>query len=198
MKRTSLGTTSTLRINMDDFKRLTGRCAGRPQDTRPATETRCYDLLDSLGIAYFRVDHDPAMTIPMCHEVEKTLGAPICKNLFLCNRQKTQYYLLLLTGDKIFKTKFLSQQLGCARASFAPEEDMRAMLDVTPGSATVLALQNDRGHRVRLCRWPCRSRQSTLCPQMLRSICRLSSPSFRQHKVPAGCIGCAPWYFIII
>lgn len=139
-----------MRINMDDFKRLTGRCAGRPQDTRPATETRCYDLLDSLGIAYFRVDHDPAMTIPMCHEVEKTLGAPICKSLFLCNRQKTQYYLLLLTGDKIFKTKFLSQQLGCARVSFAPEEDMRAMLDVTPGSATVLALQNDRGHRVRL------------------------------------------------
>ena len=117
---------------------------------RPAAETQCYDLLDSLEIDYSRVDHDPAMTIPMCHEVEKTLGAPICKNLFLCNRQKTQYYLLLLTGDKVFKTKFLSQQLGCARVSFAPEEDMQAMLGVTPGSATVLALQNDREHRVRL------------------------------------------------
>lgn len=142
--------TFTLLTDMEEFRILTDRCAGRPHNARSAAEERCYNLLDGLGICYFRVDHDAAMTIPMCHEVERVLEAPICKNLFLCNRQKTQYYLLLLSGDKVFKTKYLSQQLGCARVSFASEEDMQALLGVTPGSATVLALQNDREHRVRL------------------------------------------------
>lgn len=135
---------------MEDFRILTGRCTGRPPDARPACEMRCYDLLDGLGVEYARVDHDAAMTITVCHEIEQVLGAPICKNLFLCNRQKTQYYLLLLHGDKVFHTKDFSKQLGCARVSFASGEDMQALLGVTPGSATVLALQNDAERRVRL------------------------------------------------
>lgn len=135
---------------MDDFQILTGLCTGRPEERREPAEERCYELLNRLGVPFCRVDHDPAMTIPMCHSVERVLGAPICKNLFLCNRQKTAFYLLLLQGDKVFRTKYLSAQLGCSRLSFASEEDMLALLGVTPGSATVLALQNDGAQRVQL------------------------------------------------
>ena len=60
---------------------------GRPTDQRIEKEERCYALLDSLGIGYFRVDHDYADTIELCHEVEKLLGCEICKNLLLTNRQ---------------------------------------------------------------------------------------------------------------
>lgn len=79
---------------------------GRPSDAagRPAKEIRCYDLLDSLQIPYARVDHDHADTIEACEAVEQVLGEKICKNLFLCNRQKTQFYLLMLEGEKVFKT----------------------------------------------------------------------------------------------
>lgn len=113
-------------------------------------ELACYDLLDSLGILYDRVDHAHADTIEACHEVEKVLGWPVCKNLFLCNRQKTQYYLLMLEGDKVFKTKDLSKQLGVARLSFAGTEDMVEMLHVHPGSVTVLGLHNDAENKVQL------------------------------------------------
>lgn len=112
--------------------------AGRPSDPRSAKETACYDLLDSLGIAYERVDHDAAMTMELCHAAEGVLHISICKNLFLCNRQKTKFYLLLMPGGKPFHTKDLSAQLGCARLSFGPPEDMERLLGVTPGSATVL------------------------------------------------------------
>ena len=122
--------------------------SGRPSDPRSAKETACYDLLDSLGIAYERVDHDAAMTMELCHAAEGVLHISICKNLFLCNRQKTKFYLLLMPGGKPFHTKDLSAQLGCARLSFGPPEDMERLLGVTPGSATVLALQNDT-HRPR-------------------------------------------------
>lgn len=125
---------------------------GRPasDEGRTPAELASYDLLDSLGMEYDRVDHDYADTIEDCHEVETVLGRPVCKNLFLCNRQKTQYYMLMLEGDKVFKTKDLSKQLGVARLSFASGEDMEAMLGVHPGSVTVLGLMNDRENKVQL------------------------------------------------
>lgn len=125
---------------------------GRPEDfeKRLPKEQRCYDLLDGLGVAYTRVDHDFADTIEACEAVEAVLGEKICKNLFLCNRQKTQFYLLAMGPDKPFHTKDLSHQIGSARLSFAPEEDLWELLHCTPGSATVLGLMNDTDHRVRL------------------------------------------------
>ena len=125
---------------------------GRPENTegRLPKEIRCYDVLDSLNIEYFRVDHDEANTMEVCAEIDKALGAEICKNLFLCNRQKTDFYLLMIPGDKIFKTKDLSKQIGSARLSFAGAEEMEKYLDITPGSVSVLGLMNDKEKKVRL------------------------------------------------
>ena len=124
--------------------------SGRPSDPRSAKETACYDLLDSLGIAYERVDHDAAMTMELCHAAEGVLHISICKNLFLCNRQKTNFYLLCMPPHKAFHTKDLSHQIGSARLSFAPEEQLWDLLHCTPGSATILGLMNDDENRVQL------------------------------------------------
>lgn len=127
---------------------------GSPADLtgREAREVRVYALLDRLGVAFDRTDHPdrPATTMEVCAEVDAVLGVRICKNLFLCNRQQTQFYLLIMPGDKPFKTKELSGQLGISRLSFAGEEQMARYLDVLPGSVSVLGLMNDRDHAVRL------------------------------------------------
>ena len=125
---------------------------GRPEDAagRLEKEIACYDLLDSLGVSYTRVDHDFADTIEACEAVEQVLGEKICKNLFLCNRQKTNFYLLMMPGEKVFKTKDLSKQLGVARLSFASPEDMLRLLNITPGSVSVLGLMNDKENEVQL------------------------------------------------
>ncbi len=125
---------------------------GRPQDCegRLEKEIRTYDLLDELGIAYERCDHEAAMTMEACEEIDAVLDVVMCKNLFLCNRQKTDFYLLAMPGDKPFKTKDLSAQIGSARLSFASEEYMEEFLDITPGSVSVLGLMNDKENRVRL------------------------------------------------
>ena len=130
----------------------------RPENTegRPDKEIRVYDFLDSLGIAYKRVDHEAAMTMEACEEIDRTLsegvekGVAICKNLFLCNRQATDFYLLLIPGDKPFKTKYLSAQIGSSRLSFAKPEYMEQYLDITPGSVSVMGLMNDKEKKVRL------------------------------------------------
>ena len=125
---------------------------GRPRDCsgRLAKEVRAYDLLDRLGIAYERVDHEPLATIEACTQVDALLGTHICKNLFLCNAQHTRFYLLLMPGDKKFRTAVLSRQIGSARLSFADEAHMLEFLDLTPGSVSVLGLMNDVGHHVQL------------------------------------------------
>ena len=125
---------------------------GRPQDAagRLARETRVYDLLDSLGIEYERIDHEAAFTMEACEAIDRALGTLICKNLFLCNKQETRFYLLMIPGSKVFKTKDLSRQIGSSRLSFAPPEAMEKYLDVTPGSVSVMGLMNDHDHHVQL------------------------------------------------
>ena len=114
-------------------------------------EKRVYELLDRLGIAYERVDHEAAETMEACEEIDKFLApAVICKNLFLCNTQKTKFYLLMIRGDKKFKTKEISSQIHSARLSFAPAEKMEEYLDILPGSVSVLGLMNDKEHQVQL------------------------------------------------
>lgn len=125
---------------------------GRPADEsgRMDKEIRTYDFLDALGVSFERIDHDPAMTMEDCASVDQILCAMICKNLFLCNRQKTRFYLLLIPGNKHFLTKELSGQLGVSRLSFADTEHMLQYLDITPGSVSVMGLMNDKENNVQL------------------------------------------------
>lgn len=125
---------------------------GRPEDCtgRLPKEIRCYDLLDSLGVPYQRIDHEAAMTMEACAAIDAVLDATICKNLLLCNRQCTAFYLLMLPGGKVFKTSVLSKQIGSSRLSFASPEYMEKYLDITPGSVSVLGLMNDTEHHVQL------------------------------------------------
>ena len=119
-------------------------------ENRLEKENKVYELLEKLSIPYSGIDHDEAATIELCKEIETKLGAEICKNLFLCNSQKTAFYLLLMPGDKKFKTKDLSKQINSARLSFAGAAHMESLLNITPGSVSVLGLMNDSEKQVKL------------------------------------------------
>ena len=125
---------------------------GRPtnEEGRLPKEIRVYDYLDNLGIEYYRVDHNEAVTMDACEKIEKDLNTVICKNLFLCNRQKTKFYLLMMPKDKVYRTKDFSPLVNSARLSFGEEEDMVKYLDVTPGSVSIMGLMNDKDHVIQL------------------------------------------------
>ena len=125
---------------------------GRPESNegRLPKEIRVYDFLDNLGIKYGRVDHEAAITMEACVWVDKALGTTMCKNLMLCNRQCTDFYILLTPGEKKFKTSVLSKQIGSSRLSFAVGTYMEQFLDIIPGSLSVLGLMNDKEKRVQL------------------------------------------------
>ncbi len=167
---------------------------GAPADLaqRDPRERRCYVFLDRLGVAYRRADHEPAATMELCREIEKVLGCPICKNLLLTNRQQTDFYLLLMEGDKVFKTKYLSKALGCARLSFATDAQMLGLVDITPGSLSVLGLMNDPDKRVRLVidRPVLEQPEIGFHPCLNTSTLAVSMADFREKILPA--LGHAP------
>ena len=125
---------------------------GRPKDEtgRLEKEIKVYDFLDGLGIEYERTDHEPADTMEACNRIADILGTMLCKNLFLCNRQKTDFYLLMMPGNKPFKTKDITAPLGCSRLSFASPEYMEKFLNISPGAVSIMGLMNDSENRVRL------------------------------------------------
>ena len=125
---------------------------GRPINTenREEREVRVYDFLDELGIEYVRTDHEPADTMEACNKIDAVLDVIICENLFLCNRQKTVFYLLMMPGDKPFKTKELSSQINSARLSFASPDAMLEYLDIKPGAVSIMGLMNDKENNVNL------------------------------------------------
>ncbi len=118
---------------------------------RRERELAVYELLDKLGVAYQRIDHAQTNTMEACQAVDEALaGATICKNLFLCNRQRTQFYLLMMPGDKVFRTRDLSAQIGSSRLSFAETVYMEKYLHISPGSVSVMGLMHDTENRVQL------------------------------------------------
>ncbi|MDP4087844.1 MAG: prolyl-tRNA synthetase associated domain-containing protein [Bacillota bacterium] len=124
--------------------------SSRPADSRLPKEMAVYDLLEKLHIRYSRLDHVATASIDNCENVEKLLGITICKNLFLCNSRQTDFYLLMMPGNKKFKTKELSAQLNSSRLSFAPAEYMEKYLNITPGSVSIMGLMNDTEQNVKL------------------------------------------------
>ena len=125
---------------------------GRPEtnEGRLDKEIRCYDLLDKLNVPYQRIDHEEANTMEACAAIDEALNATICKNLLLCNRQCTAFYLLMIPGEKHFKTSVFSKRIGSSRLSFADPKYMEEYLDITPGSVSVLGLMNDHDNHVQL------------------------------------------------
>ncbi len=121
-----------------------------PETTATEKEMQSYLFLEENGVEYIRAEHDEAATIELCEGVEKIIDAKICKNLLLCNRQQTKFYMLLIPGDMPFKTKYLSAQINSSRLSFASGEQMEQLLNVSPGSLTVLSLMFDKEKNVQL------------------------------------------------
>lgn len=163
--------------------------SGRPDsmDGRSEAEKAVYDLLDRLRMTYQTACHEAAFTMEQCAAIESRIGAPVCKNLFLCTHNKSGIYLLMLPSDKPFKTKYLSSQIGCSRLSFASEEDMTELLHIHPGAVSPMGLMNDRSCRVQLIM----DRELLSCPEFGCHPCvntatlKLRMKDFREIFLPA-------------
>lgn len=109
-------------------------------------------FLNEHRIPFTYYEHERAYTIDDCLRMPFiTENVTICKNIMLCNRQQTQFYLLLLKPLTPFRTSVVSRLLGSSRLSFAPEEVLEERLHLTSGSVSPLGLLFDSSHEITLC-----------------------------------------------
>ncbi len=119
-------------------------------DDRGKEEQAVYRLLTKLNIPFIRADHEALFSRDGYEEISKAIGAMVCKNLFLANRQQTEFYLLRMPGDKKFKTKELSNQIHSSRLSFGNQEALEKYLHAEKGYCSILDLRNDTENKVKL------------------------------------------------
>lgn len=105
------------------------------------SEQKVLRRLDELKVPYEYHQHHAVHTIDECLELPYAeADVTFCKNILLCNRQKTQFYLYVTVPKKPYRTADVSKLLGVSRLSFAPDEALPELLQLYSGSLTPLAL----------------------------------------------------------
>ena len=133
-----------------EVKLFKGRPSEESDHNISLDEKIVYDFLDTLNVEYSVLTHPAAATMEECEKIRNRIGVPVFKNLFLTNKQQSQFYLLMIPADKPFKTKYLSSQIGCSRLSFASAENMAEFLHIEPGAVSPMGLIHDKQQKVKL------------------------------------------------
>lgn len=121
-----------------------------PTNYKSDLEKRIYEKLSELNISFDRVDNDTVETMEECVEINNKLGTEIRKTIIVCNDKKTKFYLVVLPAEKRFDSKLFRDKMQCSRVSFAKAEDMQELLNILPGSATVMSIINDKENIVQV------------------------------------------------
>jgi Ala-tRNA(Pro) deacylase len=121
-----------------------------PEDMKNPTGKKAFKMLDQLKIPYECVSNDAVSTMEECRAIEEVLGTEIRKNIFLCNKKNTSFFLIVLPADKNLDVDTLSAKIGIPKLSFASADSMQQHLGAQPGSASVMGLINDEDEYVQL------------------------------------------------
>ena len=121
-----------------------------PECYKNELNQKIYEAFAMLGISFERVENDETLTMEDCLAIDERLDVHTAKTLFLCNRQKTNYYLFPTRGDKPFVTKDFGKALGISRVSFASAEDLEKYIGVLPGASTILGVLMESAKNVHL------------------------------------------------
>ncbi len=109
-----------------------------------------YSLLDQLAIPYQRIDHPPVFTCEEASTLLPDLPAAKTKNLFLRDPKSERLFLVVSPEESRVDLKALAARLGVKRLSFGSPERLDAVLGLTPGSVTLLAMVRDSEQAVEL------------------------------------------------
>lgn len=106
--------------------------------------------LKKLNVNYEIKEHDALISMDTYELIQKDMGVTIPKNLFLNTQNHQNFYLLIMPGDKKFKTKELSSQINSSRLSFGSDEKLEEFLKCYKGSTSALGLLFDKENKVKL------------------------------------------------
>src|SRR3989344_166488 len=101
-------------------------------------------------IEYIVHEHQAVFTVEESKKIKTKIQGGICKNLFLKERKERKYYLVVLPGEKRLNIKELRDKIQAKDLTFASSEELKEILNLTPGSVSILGLINDKEHEAEL------------------------------------------------
>ena len=99
--------------------------------------------LQELGITYDVVEHPPAFTTEQADSYIEGLEGVRTKSMFLTNKKKTQYYLLIMDDKKLLDMDDFKEQVKANRIRMASAESLAEKMQLPPGTVSPFGLLNN-------------------------------------------------------
>ena len=113
-----------------------------------SSEQEFLDFMDANGFVYQRIEHPAVFTCEEAESYRPKLPAVSTKNLFLCDKKKRHFFLVVTSCEKTVRLDDLKEQLGVSHLRFGSESDLMRLLGVGRGSVTMMGLANDTERKV--------------------------------------------------
>lgn len=101
------------------------------------------DRLDQLGINFDVVEHPPVLTTEQADSYIVSLEGVRTKSMFLTNKKKTQYYLLIMDDQKRLDMEDFKEQVGANRIRMASTESLAEKMQLPAGTVSPFGLLNN-------------------------------------------------------
>ena len=99
--------------------------------------------LQELGIVYDVVEHPPAFTTEQADSYIEGLEGVRTKSMFLTNKKKTQYYLLIMDDHKPLDMDDFKEQVGANRIRMASLDSLAEKMTLPAGTVSPFGLLNN-------------------------------------------------------
>lgn len=106
--------------------------------------TPVIDKLTDLGIAFEVVEHEPALTTEQADSFIEGIDGVRTKTMFLTNKKKTQYYLLIMDDQKQLDMDRFKELAGANRIRMASADSLYDKMLLPPGVVSPFGLLNNR------------------------------------------------------
>lgn len=107
------------------------------------------ELLDQKRIEYKAIEHAAVFNMQEMEALHVDGIEDIAKNLFVRDKKKRNYYLIVSREDKPVDLKKLQATLGSKPLGFASEDDLEKFLGLSRGAVTPFGILNDDSRSVR-------------------------------------------------
>ena len=112
------------------------------------TKQDVYRFLKEKNIWHEITEHPAVYNMEELEQVDLPYPDRDAKNLFVRDDKRRNYYLITVKGDKRVNLKDFRRKQGTKPLTFASPDELKELLDLTPGAVTPFGLFNDGACRV--------------------------------------------------
>ena len=102
------------------------------------------EKLKELDISFELVEHEPVLTTEQADSFIEGIDGVRTKTMFLTNKKKTAYYLLIMDDKKMLDMDLFKDLVGANRIRMASSDSLFEKMKLPPGTVSPFGLLNNK------------------------------------------------------